>query len=76
MAKSHTEDAKQTDTDEAPRLDVGLYGIPNTIRTLSNLGLAKTKVNPAQGILLGWQAMAYLGFAAFLAWMLTAAISP
>lgn len=55
---------------------MGLYGITDTIRALSNLGLAKTKVNPAQGILLGWQSMAYLGFAAFLAWMLTAAISP
>ena len=77
MDKAQGQDVpEQTSSDEAPRLSVGLYGITDTIRTLSNLGLAKTKVNPAQGILLGWQAMAYLGFAAFLAWMLTAAISP
>lgn len=77
MEKAPREDVpKEAASDERPRLAVGLYGITDTIRELSNLGLAKTKVNPAQGILLGWQAMAYLGFAAFLAWMLTAAISP
>ncbi len=59
------------DIDESPpRLTTKLFAISDTIRTLSNLGVEKTKVNPAQGLLMGWQATAYLAFAAFLAWMI------
>lgn len=53
-----------------PRMTTKLFAISDTIRTLSNMGVEKTKVNPAQGILMGWQATAYLAFAAFLAWMI------
>ena len=59
------------DSDEGespPRLTTSLFGIADTIKTLSGIGVEKTKVNPAQGIMLGWQSMAYLAFAAFLAW--------
>lgn len=59
-----------------PRIMSGLFGIPDTIRTLSNMGVAKTKVNPAQGILMGWQSMSYLAFAAFFAWMIMATVAP
>ena len=62
--------------EDEPRLTTGLFNIPDTVRTLSNLGLAKTKVNPAQGILMGWQATAYLGFAAFLTWAIVSTVSP
>lgn len=61
---------------EPPRLTTGLFNIVDTVRTLSNLGVAKTKVNPAQGLLLGWQSATYLGFAAFLAWMIMSAVAP
>ena len=54
--------------EEAPRINTGLFNLPDTIRTLSAMGVSKSKVNPAQGILLGWQATAYLAFGAFLAW--------
>ena len=46
--------------EEAPRINTGLFNLPDTIRTLSAMGVSKSKVNPAQGILLGWQATAYL----------------
>lgn len=59
-----------------PRLMAGIFGIPDTIKTLSNLGVAKCKLNPAQGILMGWQSMAYLAFAAFFCWMIMAAVAP
>lgn len=59
----------------APRLFAGIFGLPDTLRTLSNLGVAKCKLNPAQGILMGWQAMAYLAFAAFFAYIIMAAVS-
>jgi formate/nitrite transporter len=62
-------------TPPAPRLFAGIYGLPDTLRTLSNLGVAKCKLNPAQGILMGWQAMAYLAFAAFFAFIIMAAVS-
>ncbi|MDE0090561.1 MAG: formate/nitrite transporter family protein [Thaumarchaeota archaeon] len=58
-----------------PRIMVGIFNIPETIRTLSGLGVAKTKINPAQGLLMGWQAVVYLAFAAFLAWMIMAYVS-
>jgi formate/nitrite transporter len=58
-----------------PRLTTGLFNIADTVKTLSHMGVAKTKVNPAQGILMGWQATAYLAFAAFLAWMIATLVS-
>lgn len=58
-----------------PRLTTGLFNIADTIKTLSHMGVAKTKVNPAQGILMGWQATAYLAFAAFMAWMIATLVS-
>ena len=59
------------DGDESPpRMTTKLFGISDTIKTLSSLGVEKTKVNPAQGLIMGWQATAYLAFAAFLAWMI------
>ncbi len=58
-----------------PRLTTGLFNIADTVKTLSHMGVAKTKVNPAQGILMGWQATAYLAFAAFMAWMIATLIS-
>lgn len=61
---------KTNSEEESPRITTSLFAISDTIKTLSNLGVEKTKVNPAQGILLGWQATAYLAFAAFLAWMI------
>ena len=61
--------------DEKPRLTTGLFNIAETIRTLSGVGVSKTKVNPAQGLLMGWQAVAYLAFAAFLAWLVMFTVS-
>lgn len=62
---------KIIDEDEKPpRISVGIFNIPDTIKDLSSLGVAKTKINPAQGILMSWQSVAYLAFAAFLAWMI------
>lgn len=58
-----------------PRLLAGIFGLPDTLKTLSNLGVAKCKLNPAQGILMGWQSMAYLGFAALFAFIIMAAVS-
>ena len=71
---SKEQDAKdvsqEQDVEESPpRLTTTLFAISDTIKTLSSMGVEKTKVNPAQGILMGWQATAYLAFAAFLAWM-------
>ncbi len=72
-------EVEKTKADEAPapddpvvppRINVGLFNVAGTIRTLGSLGVSKTKVNPAQGILMGWQAAAYLCFAAFLAWVI------
>ena len=34
-----------------PRLTTGLFNIAETVRTLSGVGVSKTKVNPAQGLL-------------------------
>ncbi len=64
------DDAPERDDggESPPRLTTGLFDIAGTIRELSTLGVAKTKVNPAQGLIMGWQATAYLAFAAFLAW--------
>ena len=64
------------ETPPPPRIMAGLFGIPDTIKTLSNIGVAKTKVNPAQGILMGWQSMSYLAFAAFFAWMIMSTVAP
>lgn len=50
--------------------------MPDTLKTLSSLGVAKCKVNPAQGILMGWQAMSYLAFAALFAFVIMAAVAP
>jgi len=58
-----------------PRLLAGIFGLPDTLKTLSNLGVAKCKLNPAQGILMGWQSMAYLGFAALFAFIIMTARS-
>ena len=58
-----------------PRLFANIFGLPDTIKTLSNLGVAKCKVNPAQGILMGWQAMAYLAFAALFSFIIMAAVA-
>ena len=58
-----------------PRIMVGIFNVPETIRALSSLGVSKTKVNPGQGILMGWQAVVYLAFAAFLAWMIMSTVS-
>lgn len=60
---------------QPPRLLAGIFGLPDTLKTLSNLGVAKCKLNPAQGILMGWQSMAYLGFAALFAFIIMAAVS-
>lgn len=68
--------SEDEDSTELPRLTTGLFNITDTVRTLSSVGVAKTKVNPAQGLLLGWQSATYLGFAAFLAWMIMSAIAP
>ena len=69
-------ESAREDPETLPRLAIGLFNITDTIRTLSNLGLAKSKLNPAQGLLLGWQSMAYLCFAAFLAFMIMSAVAP
>ena len=61
--------------EDQPRLALGLFGVADTVKTLSRVGVMKTKINPAQGVLLGWQAATYLGFAAFLAWMVLTAVS-
>ena len=61
--------------EEPPRLTTSLFNIADTIKTLSHMGVAKSKVNPAQGIIMGWQATAYLAFAAFLAWMISTSVS-
>ena len=58
-----------------PRLNTNLFNISDTVRTLSSLGVSKVKVNPAQGILMGWQAATYLAFAAFLAWMIMSMVA-
>jgi formate/nitrite transporter len=58
-----------------PRLFANIFGLPDTLKTLSNLGVAKCKVNPAQGILMGWQAMAYLAFAALFSFIVMASVS-
>ena len=65
----------ETGKDMPPRLALGLFNVGETIKTLANLGVSKTKVNPAQGILMGWQATVYLAFAAFLAWMIMYSVS-
>ena len=70
------EDSVPKAEEAPPRIMTGLFGISDTIRTLSNMGVAKTKVNPAQGILMGWQSMSYLAFAAFFAWMIMATVAP
>ena len=70
------DESAREDSEAPPRLSVGLFNITDTIRTLSNLGLAKAKLNPAQGLLLGWQSMAYLCFAAFLAFMIMSTVAP
>lgn len=79
MAQSQDDSSEEPDRDQedtpAPRIMLGLFNIVDTVRSLSNLGVAKTKVNPAQGILMGWQATAYLAFAAFLAWMIMTSVS-
>jgi formate/nitrite transporter len=59
-----------------PRLLAGIFGLPDTLKTLSNLGVAKCKLNPAQGILMGWQAMCYLAFAALFAFIIMATVAP
>jgi formate transporter len=59
----------------SPRLFANIFGLPDTLKTLSNLGVAKCKVNPAQGILMGWQAMAYLAFAALFSFIIMAAVA-
>lgn len=61
---------REEDEEPVPRLTTTLFSISDTIRTLSGIGVQKTQVNPAQGILMGWQATVYLAFAAFLAWMI------
>ncbi|MEM3159449.1 MAG: formate/nitrite transporter family protein [Nitrososphaera sp.] len=58
-----------------PRLLAGIFGLPDTLKTVSNLGVAKCKLNPAQGILMGWQSMSYLAFAALFAFIIMAAVS-
>jgi formate/nitrite transporter len=58
-----------------PRLLAGIFGLPDTLKTLSNLGVAKCKLNPAQGILMGWQAMSYLAFGALFAFIIMAAVA-
>lgn len=72
---SSSVDNTDEDPVQPPRLTLGLFDIVGTVRMLSNLGVAKTKVNPAQGLLLGWQATAYLAFAAFVAWMIMSSVS-
>ena len=72
---AQTESATE-ETPPPPRMLPGLLGIADTIKTLSNLGVAKTKVNPAQGILMGWQSMSYLAFAAFFSWMIMSTVAP
>lgn len=61
---------KNKEDESPPRLTTKLFAISETIKILSTMGVEKTKVNPAQGLILGWQATAYLAFAAFLAWMI------
>ncbi len=68
-------DPAASGTAPPPRMNAALLGISGTIRTLSNLGVAKAKCNPAQGILMGWQSMAYLAFAAFFAWMVMSTVA-
>lgn len=81
MAKKTSSDGAdgKTDTDdisdEPPRIMLGIFNISDTVRALSSMGVAKTKINPGQGILMGWQAVAYLAFAAFLAWMIMSTVS-
>ncbi len=41
--------------DPPPRMNEALLGILDKIKTLSNLGVAKAKSNPAQGKIIGWQ---------------------
>ncbi len=62
-------------TSPPPRILAGIYGLPDTLKLLSNTGVAKCKMNPAQGILMGWQAMAYLAFAAVFSFVIMAAVS-
>ena len=68
-------DPAASGTAPPPRMNAALLGISGTIRTLSNLGVAMAKCNPAQGILMGWQSMAYLAFAAFFAWMVMSTVA-
>ncbi|MBI1658319.1 MAG: formate/nitrite transporter family protein [Thaumarchaeota archaeon] len=79
MATETDPEADPSQDEEAPprppRLTTGLFNIADTVKTLSHMGVAKTKVNPAQGILMGWQATAYLAFAAFMAWMIATMVS-
>lgn len=75
MSKTDASSEHEKADEILPRITTGLFNIPETIKALSNLGVAKTKVNPAQGILLGWQATAYLAFATFLAWMIVSSVS-
>ncbi len=76
MAQDQDDIKDDSEQEESPpRIMTGLFNIPDTIRALSNLGVAKTKVNPAQGILMGWQATVYLAFAAFLAWMIASTVA-
>ncbi len=70
LAVNESEKDRDESDEIPPRLALGLFNIADTIKSLANLGVAKTKVNPAQGILMGWQATGYLAFAAFLAWMI------
>lgn len=73
--KEQENNSEEEEESPPPRISVGIFNIPETIKTLSNLGVAKTKINPAQGILMGWQATVYLAFAAFLAWMIMFSVS-
>ena len=74
-ANSEADPPQDEESTKPPRLTTSLFNIADTVKTLSHMGVAKTKVNPAQGILMGWQATAYLAFAAFLAWMIATAVS-
>lgn len=81
MAPAGTPPTTPSQTTEAgpppapPRLLAGIFGLPDTLKTLSNLGVAKCKLNPAQGILMGWQSMSYLAFAALFAFIIMAAVA-
>ena len=44
---SSSVDRTDEDAVQPPRLTLGLFDIVSTVRMLSNLGVAKTKVNPA-----------------------------